>query len=147
MAAAKKTRRPAKAKKAAGAKGARPARMAKAEGGAPVRRFIAQLDGWKKEVAQRFDALVDREVPHVRRAVKWSTPMYGVEGQGWFAAFGVFTKHVKINFFMGSKLKPTPPAGSSKYMRSVDMSGPDEFDEQQIRSWVRQAAAIPGWGK
>lgn len=121
--------------------------MEKADGDAPVKAYIGKLDGWKREVAQRFDALVGREVPNVRRAVKWSSPMYGIEGQGWFASVGVFKNHVKINFFMGTKLKPVPPAGSSETMRALDIGAPDEFDEQKIAAWVRQASKMPGWGK
>src|SRR5688500_8838855 len=119
---AKKTpRRTSTAKKAASKKTpARRPRVAKADGDAPVKAYIAKLDGWKREVAQRFDTLVGREVPKVRRAVKWSSPMYGIEGQGWFASVGVFKNHVKINFFMGTKLKPVPPAGESATMRALD---------------------------
>jgi hypothetical protein len=64
----------------------RPSKAAKADGPAPVKAYIASLRGWKREVAQRFDSLIEREVPEVRRAIKWSTPMYGIEGRGWFAA-------------------------------------------------------------
>ena len=122
-------------------------RIAKADGSAPVKAYIHALQGWKKDVAKKFDDLVGREVPNVRRAVKWSSPMYGIEGRGWFAAFGAFSKHVKINFFRGAELKPVPPAGESKLMRSLDIFETDKFDEKLIASWVRQAAALPGWGK
>lgn len=133
------------AKKGTGPQG-RP-RIPKADGAAPVKAYISALPGWKKDVAKKFDALVGREVPHVRRAIKWSSPMYGIEGRGWFAAFGAFAKHVKIQFFRGADLKPVPPAGESKLMRSLDIFETDTFDERLIASWVRQAAALPGWGK
>ncbi|HEX9816542.1 MAG TPA: DUF1801 domain-containing protein, partial [Candidatus Thermoplasmatota archaeon] len=122
-------------------------RIAKADGSAPVKAYINALQGWKRDLAKTFDDLVRREVPNVRRAVKWSSPMYGVEGQGWFAAFGAFSKHVKINFFRGSQLKPIPPAGEGKDMRSLDIRETDFVDEKKIASWVRQASKIPGWGK
>lgn len=121
-------------------------RADKAEGDAPVRQYIARLDGWKREVAQRFDALVGREVPSVRRAVKWGNPFYGVEGQGWFAAFAAFKKHVKITFFRGTSLSPVPPSGEHKDGRSLDLTEAESFDERLIGDWVRQASRLPGWG-
>lgn len=126
--------------------GAKP-KAGKADGDAPVRAYIAALRGWKHDVAQRFDEIIAREVPNVRRAIKWSSPMYGLEGRGWFAAFAPFNKHVKLTFFRGTDLKPVPPMGSSKLMRSLDIAETDRFDEKQVASWVRQAAKLPGWGK
>ncbi len=131
--------------KAAGPQG-RP-RAAKADGNAPVQAYIDALQGWKKDVAKKFDTLVGREVPNVRRAIKWSSPMYGIEGQGWFAAFGVFSKKIKINFFRGVDLKPVPPEGEGALMRSVDVAETDTFNDKRIAQWVRQAAKLPGWGK
>lgn len=121
-------------------------RVAKADGNAPVQAFINALSGWKKDVAKKFDAIVGREVPNVRRAIKWSSPMYGIEGQGWFAAIGVFSKHVKLTFFRGTDLKPVPPAGEAHLMRGLDLRETDPFDEKQVASWVRQASRMPGWG-
>ncbi|HLE47830.1 MAG TPA: DUF1801 domain-containing protein [Candidatus Thermoplasmatota archaeon] len=111
-----------------------------------MRAYIAALEGWKRQVAKRFDDLVAREVPQVRRAIKWSAPFYGLDGQGWFAAFSAFTHHVKINFFRGSALKPSPPGGQGKDMRSLDLTEKDAFDDEQIADWIRQAARLPGWG-
>ena len=64
--------------------------------------YIAALPGWNKAVAMRVDALIEREVPDVRRAIKWNMPFYGIEGQGWFVAFAAFSKHVKLMFFRGT---------------------------------------------
>jgi len=121
-------------------------RALKADGDAPVRVYIAKLPSWQRNIARRFDDLVAREVPKVRRAIKWSAPFYGIEGRGWFAAFGAFKNKVKINFFRGSSLRPPPPAGEGKDMRSVDLTEKDEFDQAQMADWVRQAASLPGWG-
>ena len=98
-------------------------------------------------MAERFDALVAREVPQARRAVKWGAPMWGVEGRGWFAAFGSFKSYAKVNFFRGAQLDPTPPEGGGKEMRSINIPSLAEFDDARMTSWVKQAAAIPGWGK
>lgn len=142
----KKTAAKSKVKTGAAKKfGDRMGKAGKAEGDAPVRAYIEALSGWKKDIAKRFDALVEREVPNLCRAVKWSAPFYGVEGNGWFAAFGAFKDHVKINFFRGTSLKPMPPSGEAKLMRSLDIRESDGFDEKQIASWVRQAAKLPGW--
>ena len=119
--------------------------IAKGEGDAPVRAYIAAMPGWKRDVGRRLDALIARIVPRVRRAVKWNSPFYGVEGRGWFLSFHVFTRYVKVTFFRGTSLRPVPP-GESKHdeVRYVDIHE-DELDEAQMARWVKQAAALPGW--
>jgi hypothetical protein len=138
------------------AKSARPAKpillaggnpqVAKADGDAPVQEYIAAMPGWKRDVGRRLDALVARAVPRVRKAVKWNSPFYGVEGQGWFLSFHCFTKYVKVTFFNGGSLTPLPP-GASKHahVRYLDIREDDAIDEAQLAAWIRQAAAIPGW--
>ena len=120
--------------------------IAKGEGAAPVRAYIAAMPGWKRDLGKRLDALIVRTVPNVRKAVKWNSPFYGIEGQGWFLSFHVFTHYVKLTFFNGSLLRPVPP-GASKHanVRYLDVRENDELDEAQLASWVKQAAALPGW--
>jgi hypothetical protein len=119
--------------------------IAKAEGDAPVQAYIAAMPGWKRDVGQRLDALVVQTVPNVRKAVKWNSPFYGIEGQGWFLSFHVFTHYVKVTFFRGTSLRPVPP-GTSKDARTryYDIHE-GELDEAQFARWVKQAAALPGW--
>lgn len=119
--------------------------IAKADGDAPVRACIAAMPGWKRDVGKRLDALVMRHVPNVRKAVKWNSPFYGIDGQGWFLSFHVFTRYVKVTFFRGTSLRPVPPGGTGKDARWVDVHQ-DDFDEAQMAAWVKQAAALPGWG-
>jgi hypothetical protein len=120
--------------------------IAKAEGDAPVQAYIAAIPGWKREVARRLDVLIARAVPGVRKAVKWNSPFYGVEGQGWFLSLHCFTKYVKVAFFRGASLKPTPPGASSqKDVRYLDIREGDNLDEAQLAAWVKQASALPGW--
>ena len=120
--------------------------IAKAEGDAPVRAYIAAMPGWKRDVGRRLDALIVRTVPGVRKAVKWNSPFYGVEGQGWFLNFHCFAKYVKVAFFRGASLRPVPP-GESKHkdVRYLDIREDDSIDEAQMARWIRQAAALPGW--
>jgi hypothetical protein len=118
--------------------------IAKAGGDAPVQAYIAAMPGWKRDLGKRLDALIVRSVPNVRKAVKWNSPMYGVEGQGWFASFHVFTRYVKVTFFRGTSLHPVPPGGTSKEARWIDVHE-DDLDEAQMMAWVKQAAALPGW--
>ncbi len=121
-------------------------RIAKGEGDAPVRAYIAAMPGWKREVGRRLDALVARTVPGVRKAVKWNSPFYGVEGQGWFLALHVFAKYVKVAFFRGASLRPVPPGESkNEDVRYLDIREDDALDEAQLAAWIRQAAALPGW--
>jgi|EndMetStandDraft_8_1072994.scaffolds.fasta_scaffold02117_5 hypothetical protein len=121
-------------------------RIAKAEGDAPVQAYIAAMPGWKRDLGTRLDALIVRSVPNVRRAVKWNSPFYGIEGQGWFLSFHVFTRYVKVTFFRGTSLRPVPPGASKhKNVRYVDLHEGDELNEAQMATWVKQAAALPGF--
>lgn len=120
--------------------------IAKADGDAPVQAYIAAMPGWKSEVGRRLDALIVRTVPGVRKAVRWNSPFYGVEGQGWFLSLHCFTRYVKLAFFRGASLRPVPPGESrQKDVRYLDIHQDDRLDEQQLASWIRQAAALPGW--
>jgi hypothetical protein len=120
--------------------------IAKAGGNAPVQAYIAAMPGWKRTVGRRLDALVVRTVPNVLKAVKWNSPFYGIDGQGWFLSFHCFTNYVKVTFFRGASLRPVPP-GSSKHkdVRYLDVHEDDRLDEDLVTSWIRQAAAQPGW--
>ena len=119
--------------------------IAKADGDAPVQAYIAAMPGWKCDVGRRLDALVVRTVPGVRKAVKWNSPFYGIEGQGWFLSFHCFTKYVKVAFFRGTSLRPVLPGESKqKEVRYLDIHEDDQFDEAQLTAWVKQASQLPG---
>jgi hypothetical protein len=120
--------------------------IAKGDGDAPVQAYIAAMPGWKRALGKRLDSLIERTVPNVRKAVKWNSPFYGVEGKGWFLSFHVFTRFVKVTFFNGTSLQPVPPGGTPKSQetRWIDLHEGD-FDEEQLASWVKQGAAMPGW--
>ena len=121
--------------------------IAKADGDAPVQAYIAAMPGWKGELGSRLDALVERTVPGVRKAVRWNSPFYAVGGKGWFLSFHVFTRYVKVTFFDGTSLRPIPPGGTekSKDARWIDIHEEDGLDEAQMTAWVKQAATLPGW--
>jgi hypothetical protein len=119
--------------------------IAKADGDAPVQAYIAAMPGWKRNIGHRLDALIVRTVPGVRKAVKWNSPFYGVEGQGWFLDFHCFTKYVKVAFFRGTSLRPLPPGESKhKEVRYLDIHEDDQLDEAQLARWVKQASQLPG---
>jgi hypothetical protein len=120
--------------------------IAKADGDAPVQAYIAAMPGWKNDAGRRLDALIERTVPGVRTAVKWNSPFYGVEGQGWFLGLHCFTKYIKVAFFRGTSLRPVPPVESKgKEARYFHIYEDDQLDEELVASWIRQAAALPGW--
>ncbi|MGC4074664.1 MAG: DUF1801 domain-containing protein [Nibricoccus sp.] len=121
--------------------------IAKADGDAPVQAYIAAMPGWKHDLGKRLDALIVRTAPGVRKAVKWNSPFYGIEGQGWFLSFHVFTRYVKVTFFNGASLQPLPPGGtaSSKDARWIDLHEGEALNEPQLAAWIKQAAASPGW--
>jgi len=119
--------------------------IAKADGDAPVQAYIAAMPGWKRDVGRRLDALIVRTVPGVRKAVKWNSPLYGVEGQGWFLGIHCLTKYVKVAFFRGTSLLPVPPGESkTKDTRYLDIHEDDQLDEAQFAGWVKQASQLPG---
>ena len=123
--------------------------IAKGYGDAPVQAYIAAIPGWKRDLGRRLDALIGRTVPGVRKAVKWNSPLYGVEGPGkgetWFLGIHVFTKYVKVAFFRGTSLRPVPPGESKqKEVRYLDIHEDDQIDEAQVAAWVKQASQLPG---
>jgi hypothetical protein len=120
--------------------------IAKAAGDIPVQTYISAMPGWKRRVGQQLDRLICSNVPGVHKAVKWNSPMYGIPGQGWFVSFHVFTNYVKVTFFRGKSLQPPPTGGSGKEARWLDIHEGD-MNEAQLARWVKQAAAMPGWGK
>jgi len=119
--------------------------ITKADGDAPVQAYIAAMPGWKSDVGRRLDALIVRTVPGLRKAVKWNSPFYGVEGDGWFLNFHCFTNYVKVAFFRGTSLRPVPPRESKhKEVRYLDLHADDRLDEAQFAAWVKQASQLPG---
>jgi hypothetical protein len=120
--------------------------IAKADGDAPVQAYIAAMPGWKSDAGRRLDALIVRTVPHVRKAVRWNSPFYGVEGQGWFLAFHCFTKYVKVTFLRGTSLRPLPPVESKDpHTRYFHIHEDEQLDQELVASWIRQASELPGW--
>jgi hypothetical protein len=152
--AAKESRKTKKvAKKTTAKRVARPTlltggnpQIAKGDGDAPVQAYIGAMPGWKRDLGRRLDAVIIRTVPGVRKAVKWNSPFYGVEGRGWFLSLHCFAKYVKVAFFSGASLRPLPPGESKqKEVRYLDIHEDDELDEAQLASWVKQASHLPGW--
>lgn len=119
--------------------------IAKGYGEEPVQAYIAAMPGWKSALGARLDALISAAVPEVKKAVKWNSPLYGVEEGHWFLGIHVFAKYVKVAFFRGAGLDPVPPGPSKqKEVRYLDIREDDELDEAQFIAWVKQAAALHG---
>jgi hypothetical protein len=119
--------------------------IAKGDGDAPVQAYIAAMPGWKSEVGQRLDALIVRTVPSVRKAVRWNSPFYGVDGRGWFLGLHCLTTYVKVAFFRGTSLTPVPPEPSKqKEVRYLHIREGERLDEELLARWVRQASELPG---
>lgn len=118
----------------------------KGEGDAPVQAYIAAMPGWKRAVGERLDALIETAAPGVRKAVKWNQPFYGApDDDGWFLSYRCYTRYVQVQFLKGTSLDPVPPKESKHdEVRYLDIREDDELDEEQLRSWVEQAAALPG---
>ena len=119
--------------------------IAKGYGDAPVQAYIAAMPGWKSDVGRRLDALIARNVPGVRKAVKWNSPLYGMEDNVWFLGIHVYTRYIKVAFFRGASLTPIPPGTSKqKDVRYLDIHENDELDDAQFAAWVKQASKLPG---
>jgi len=120
-------------------------KIAKGYGDAPVQAYIAAMPGWKHAAGRRLDALITRTVPGVSKAVKWNTPLYGLEGDGWFIGYNCCTKYIKVAFFRGATLDPVPPVASTQAeVRYFHIHEHDDLDEEQFTSWIEQASELPG---
>lgn len=120
--------------------------IAKGDGEAPVLSYIAAMPGWKSAVGKRLYVLIEKHLPNVQMAVRWNSPFFGIEGQGWLVSFHVLTRHVQLNFFCGASLEPVPPgSGKDPNARWLNISEGDEMDEAQIADWLTQAAKLKGW--
>ena len=124
--------------------------IAKGEGDAPVQAYIAAMPGWKRKAGRCLDALIERAVPGVHKAVKWNSPFYGVEGEGWFLSFHCYTRYIKVAFFRGTSLRPMPPGESKQenvrylHIHEDDMIENGMRDEDRFIAWVQQASRLPG---
>ncbi|MEX5296303.1 DUF1801 domain-containing protein [Kocuria sp. CPCC 205268] len=117
----------------------------KGEGNGPVQDYIAAMPGWKRDLGRRLDDLIERTVPGVHKAVKWNQPFYGAGDEGWFLAFRCYAHYVQVQFFKGALLDPPPPKASKHpEVRYLDIRETDELDEARLRSWIEQAARLPG---
>lgn len=119
--------------------------IAKGYGDGPVQAYIAAMPGWKRDVGRRLDALVVQTVPDVRKAVKWNTPLYGIEERTWFLSFHCFARYIKVAFFRGASLDPRPPVESKQeHVRYLHIHEGEAIDEAQFVAWVDQASRLPG---
>ncbi|AOF90453.1 DUF1801 domain-containing protein [Sinorhizobium sp. RAC02] len=119
--------------------------IAKGYGDGPIQAYIAAMPGWKSDVGRRLDALIEKSVPNVYKAVKWNSPFYGIEGEGWFLGYHCFAKYIKLTFFRGTSLDPVPPVASkTPETRYFHIHEDDDLDEAQLASWIRQASELPG---
>lgn len=117
----------------------------KGEGNGPVQAYIAAMPGWKQRIGRAIDDIIERTIPGVRKAVKWNTPLYGVEGQGWFLGFHCYERYVKVTFFRGASLDPLPPGQSKqKEVRYLDIHEDDLIDDSSLSEWIKQASKLPG---
>ena len=119
--------------------------IAKGSGEAPVRAYLAALTGWKKAAGRKLDRAVSRTVPAVRKAVKYNSPLYGMDGRTWFASFHCFDTYIKVTFFRGGQLEPKPPMGSKLAgVRYFHLGETDRLEDSPFATWVKQASELPG---
>ncbi|MCW5709652.1 DUF1801 domain-containing protein [Shinella sp.] len=119
--------------------------IAKGYGDGPIQAYIAAMPGWKSDVGRKLDALIVKTVPDVHKAVKWNSPFYGIEGDGWFLSYHCFAKYIKLTFFRGTSLDPIPPVASkTPETRYFHIHDGDDLDKTPLAEWIRQASRLPG---
>jgi hypothetical protein len=120
--------------------------VAKGDGDLPVQTYISAMPGWKSAVGRRLDELISAHLPNVKKAVRWNSPFYGMEGNGWLVSFHVLTRHVQLNFFCGSSLEPVPPGkGKHPNPRWLNIAEGDKLNEELITAWLEQSRKLRGW--
>ena len=119
--------------------------IAKADGEAPVQAYIEAMPEWKHAIGRHLDDVVSTAIPDVRKAVRWNSPFYGIEGRGWFLSFHCFTKYIKVTFLNGGSLDPPPPVeAKQENVRYLHIHEDGAFDEARFIDWVTQASLHPG---
>lgn len=114
-------------------------------GEAVVEAYIAAMPDWKQAVGRQLDAIITSAVPGVIKAVKWNTPLYGIEEHHYFVGFHCLTRYVKVSFMRGAELDPLPPGPSKqKAVRYLDIYETDTIDAAQFADWVQHASRLPG---
>jgi len=117
----------------------------KADGDAPVQAYISAMPGWKKDIGRQLDSLVGATIPEARKAVRWNSPFYGMDGNGWFLSFHCLTNCVKVTFLNGGSLEPPPPEPSKQPdVRYLHVSEAQPLDEGRFVEWIKQASELPG---
>ena len=119
--------------------------IAKGYGDAPVQAYIAAMPGWKSDIGRQLDALITRTLPNVQKAVKWNSPLYGMDGETWFLGVHCFAKYIKLAFFTGASLSPVPPVESKhQNVRYFHIHENEKLDEAQLVHWLKQAGRLQG---
>ncbi len=119
--------------------------IAKADGDAAVQDYISAMPIWKRDIGRQLDSLIVTTVPHVQKAVRWNSPFYGMDGNGWFLSFHCYTKYVKVSFLNGGSLEPPPPVSSKQpNVRYLHLSEAHPLDAAQLVEWIKQASELPG---
>lgn len=77
--------------------------------------------------------------------MRWNSPFYGIEGQGWFLSYHCLAKYVKVSFLNGASLSPLPPVESKQdEVRYFHIHEDDQLDEKLVARWIKQASKLPG---
>ncbi len=103
----------------------------------------------QRGILEKIDALAENTLPGLERGVKWGMAYYGVD-DGWCFNAGAFIGHVKLMFIRGTDISPEPPLKPTtiggKSTRLIEIASIENIDERQVASWMKQVAALPGFG-
>ena len=106
-----------------------------------IRRVMPDL----QPIVERLDRLIRESVPGLQYAVKWKNAYYGLPELGWIVEIAAYDVSVNVVFFGGADLDPPPPLGETGRSRYVKVTTLEEAEAPQMRTWVEQAARVPGW--
>ena len=110
----------------------------------------AVIQAWMDDVRPSLKPIVefvDKQIRKTHRglqyAIKWEKAYYGLPERGWIIEVVAYHVSVNVVFHGGAKFDPPPPLGEGS--RYIKLTSVEEADTPEMRKWIKQAGAMPGW--
>jgi hypothetical protein len=109
-----------------------------------INDFITKADVKYREIIEKLINVLNEGDPKLVCAVKWNQLVFAVNSDfhHWICSISVTKKYVGLNFHFGSYLTDCSnilKAGSSRFLRQIQISSLSEIDEPAITDLLRQA--------
>ncbi|HET6846630.1 MAG TPA: DUF1801 domain-containing protein [Anaerolineales bacterium] len=109
-----------------------------------ITKYIAGTKDWQGKRLTQLRALIRATAPELTEDWKWGVPVWTYNGL--VCSIGGFKDHVKLNFFLGARLKDPKRLFNSgleaKAMRAIDFHEGDKMDEAGVKALIRAAVAL-----